>query len=284
MLKQKLTEIPQSIWNEQQLVEYQRSASEEYDSSQISSSYEGQSEQRTRHDEVKEMTTTLLRPGEVLQGTIYRLRSKLTGWEWNRYLDRVGVEACPRFPRIELTRSDVTRWKMASRLVESLSRERSEEEERIQEWIQEWVRNMRCRRCQDWPEVELIFHLPIALGFSGAALIYGGLHALAWSTHFETFTEQLLWRMSACGVMGGVLVCFVILTLGDYRQRPKFLVNWNKVFSFMERLYVVFIYLILLTYILARAYLVVESFISLSHLPAGAYDLPRWSTYFPHFS
>ncbi|KAK0647995.1 hypothetical protein B0T16DRAFT_407565 [Cercophora newfieldiana] len=35
-------------------------------------------------------------------------------------------------------------------------------------------------------------------------------------------------------------------------------------------------------YLLARVYLVVESFINLSHLPKSAYEMPAWSLYVPH--
>ncbi|KAK1757757.1 hypothetical protein QBC47DRAFT_164925 [Echria macrotheca] len=35
-------------------------------------------------------------------------------------------------------------------------------------------------------------------------------------------------------------------------------------------------------YVLARVYLVVESFINLSHLPESAYEMPVWSLYVPH--
>ncbi|KAK4450426.1 hypothetical protein QBC34DRAFT_437265 [Podospora aff. communis PSN243] len=35
-------------------------------------------------------------------------------------------------------------------------------------------------------------------------------------------------------------------------------------------------------YVVARVYLVVESFINLSHLPESAYEVPRWSLYVPH--
>lgn len=284
LLNQKLKEIPQSIWNELSLIDYQRRAPEEYDSGQASSNYEAQSEQGTRHDEDNEMTPTLLGPGDFLQGTGFQLKSELKDWEGSTYSEMVGVNPLPRFPTIELTSSDVTRWKMASCFIE--------ESERAHHNANAFSTNMMHRRCKDWPDVDLIFELPIALGFGVAALIYGGLHALAWSAHFDSLTEQLLWRMSACVVMGGVPICYIITSLGVYYQ-DHFAISmgekyWframEKVFNVSIYLWLALIYLILLAYILARAYLVVESFINLSDLPAGAYDLPRWSTYFPHFS
>ena len=281
----KLIEDPQSIHAEHDLIDQPWRAPEEYDSRQANSSYKSQSEQGARHGEDNEMTRTLLRPGEILKGTGFQLKSKLRDGQKSAYLDLVGVKAYPRFPAIELTCSDFTRWKMAWRLAETFKRA----DIHIEAWGVQIIR----QRCKDWPNVDEIFDLPIALGFSIAALIYGGLHALAWSAHFDSFTEQLLWRMSACVVMGGVPVCYIIVTLTEHCERPKslrkgsehrFIVNWNKVFSLIEDSVNVFLCLILLAYILARAYLVVESFINLAHLPAGAYEVPRWSAYFPNFS
>ena len=42
--------------------------------------------------------------------------------------------------------------------------------------------------------------------------------------------------------------------------------------------------IVLPAYILARAYLAVECFINLSHLPAGVCNVPRWAAYFLHIS
>ena len=227
---------------------------------------------------------TLLRPGEILQGTCFQLKSELDKRQRSNYPEMVGVNACPRFPTIELTSSDVTRWKMASRLLESFKRADPDFRNQGQRTFN--------RRCKNWPDIQ-IRQLPIALGFSGAALTYGGLHALAWSAHFGSFREQLLWRMSTCVVMGVVPICYSIYRLYQFYMDHAYYGHQGKEFWFraIEKVfpgiepYAFFLWcLIVLAYILARAYLVVESFINLSHLPAGAYDLPEWSTYFPHFS
>ena len=256
---------------ERMLINYQRRAPEEYDSGQASSNYEAQLEQGTRHDEDNGMTPTLLGPGEFLQGTYFQLKSKLGGCSRSQCAE-FGVEACPRLPRIELTSSEVTRWKMASRLLESSQRADVEEAG--------WGTSIH-QRCKDWPNVGRMFHLPIALGFTVAALSYGGLHALAWSAHFGSSTEQLLWRMSACVVMGGLPSCYVMIKFARYDGA---LHGRVEVIHAINVTITVLVGLIMLAYMPARAYLVVESFINLSHLPAGAYELPRWSTYFPHFS
>ncbi len=123
---------------------------------------------------------------------------------------------------------------------------------------------------------------PIAFGFCAGALIYGGLHALAWFAHFDSSTEQLLWRISACVVMGGLPVIFVLITVGHRVER--WTSNGGMSDFFLSSMLITLVGLILLAYILARGYLVVECFINLSHLPAEVYEVPQWSAYFPHIS
>lgn len=36
-------------------------------------------------------------------------------------------------------------------------------------------------------------------------------------------------------------------------------------------------------FLLARAFLVVEAFVSIRQLPAAAYETPEWTQVFPHF-
>ena len=139
------------------------------------------------------------------------------------------------------------------------------------------------KRCKDWPEMEDMIKLPIALAFSVTALAYGGLHALAWHAYFKSPTEQLLWRISACVVMGGMPLLLLTAKLEDslpkiFNYRPSIP---RSLISYLVRLTLM---LFVLAYALARAYLVVECFISLAHLPAEVYDVPSWASYFPHIS
>lgn len=148
------------------------------------------------------------------------------------------------------------------------------------------------RRCNDWPETYELFEPQIAFGFGMGTLIYGGLHALAWSANFHSPVERILWRVSTCVVMGGVPVLFV-LSLVMRRLIPVYAVSsihWRYSF-FKTMLDTIFPHipelvalLIFAAYVLARAYLVVECFINLFHLPAAVYDVPTWSVYFPHIS
>ena len=180
-------------------------------------------------------------------------------------------DSYPPLPNISLTSQDVTRWKMAWRVIEY---------GRNYNLYERTYRNLIVQRCKDWPRLEENPEPPIALGFGAVALIYGGLHALAWFAHFDSTTEQLLWRISACVVMGGVPV---ILALIDLTENHLDHLS-HDVFLSLGRILIGLVLLVLLAYVLARGYLVVECFINLSHLPAEVYDVPTWSTYFPHIS
>ena len=173
-------------------------------------------------------------------------------------------------PHVRLTARDITRWKMAWRFCQPHIRKLSGNETRLSSAC---YQQLLARRCTDGPDWDEIFEIPTILGFTAATFIYGGLHALAWSAHFDSATEKLLWRISSCIVMGGL---------------PMILssVNWvpiNIPEKFWQAFWCIEI-LMFVAYTLARAYLVVECFINVFYLPAGVFNTPEWSTYFPHIS
>ena len=192
----------------------------------------------------------------------------------------------PPFPPIDLTTEDVTRYKMAWHALKFYRQPGVNKAPIISRlstlhWHHYYLLGV-VQRCTDWPDIEYVLELPIALGFTTTGMIYGGLHALAWFAHFESSTQQLLWRISACVVMSGFPVCWALVKSYIYTE-----INFPRSLH-LDTIFVSFsliaLYLVALAYILARAYLVVECFINLSHLPAGVYDVPRWASYFPHIS
>ena len=169
------------------------------------------------------------------------------------------------FPTINFSHSDLVRWRMAWNLSERDPGGR---------YYSDFFHELLVHRCGDWPDFRNISgDTSLQIGFIVATLTYGGLHMLAWSAHFRSQTEQLLWRISAAMVMGGLPVIFAALHL------PNIIV-FDYSHNFMDLI----IRLTICVYVLARAYLVVECFIGLSNLPGGVYDVPTWSSYFPHVS
>lgn len=102
----------------------------------------------------------------------------------------------------------INRWKMAKRAAESIQTRQSLDGMKL-------TGESFARRCTNTPEALNLranagFYFlvplldPLALGFGAAAMVYGGLHALAWFAPFHSPIEQLLWRMSCVVVIGGI--------------------------------------------------------------------------------
>lgn len=207
--------------------------------------------------------------------------------------DAMLTDDLSRFKLI-LTARDVTRWKMAWRALCALreheekgakkiaenknSEDNSEiksDEEIFDEAIsrknseqEDFLRHYNCvgrydrlllRRCNDWPETDEIFEPQIAFGFGMGTLIYGGLHALAWSANSHSPAERILWRVSTCVVMSGVPVLFVLWHVLEglipvYHGSSIY----GRLINFYGNMLEIVFFSILATYVLARAYLVVE--------------------------
>ena len=222
-------------------------------------------------------------------------------------------------PKVHLSREDLVRWQMAFRAVSETDHEvrllngfpfhfKDSMPPKYVSWVdssrehRNWIFAF-VPRIRNWPRFESLgfWHY---FGFSSAALVYGGLHALAWSSSFRTPREQLLWQISSCTVMGTMPITLFYMAIGeavdDYVHslfHPVILPTHapsstplisRRVLEFVGKAllvpYFALFVLAILFYLLARAYLVVESFISLSHLSAGVYEVPQWTTDIPHIS
>ena len=257
-----------------------------------------------------DMSTFTLESGELLDGTGLRLRSlsehkKSSIWPslpkfWGKEPDLP-----EHLSRLNFTAQDARRWKMAWQAIQACKMIdlQNPGDENISSRLQiNSLPRLVTERCRDWPDTGDIFgQTAITLGFSVTAFIYGGLHALAWSAPFKSFTEQLLWRTCACAVMGCLPILFVLNAIMAYLHenhhnlweesimvylQEKHHDSWKEFISdwTIHLLLVLAFVLVIWAYFLARIYLVIECFINLSHLPAGVYDVPNWSAYFPHIS
>jgi hypothetical protein len=123
--------------------------------------------------------------------------------------------------------------------------------------------------------------------------LYGGAHAAAWNTHFPSSTEQLLWRICSITVLTMVFF-FLLLTslikllgrlLAEVKEQPSSMLD--AFLLFLKGIIQIFSNLLLLGailfYVFARAFLVVEAFLSVRSLPKGSFETVPWSDYWPHF-
>jgi hypothetical protein len=116
----------------------------------------------------------------------------------------------------------------------------------------------------------------LAFGAFVLSLIYAGCHATAWNSHFPTFAERTFWRGA----------CIVIASWGPFGFLLIFSYRFVRVWRSLH-LFLVLVFLIVfgsgtLLYVLARAFIVVEAFISVRSLPVGAYDSVDWLSFWPH--
>ncbi|KAK3619489.1 hypothetical protein LTR56_023990 [Elasticomyces elasticus] len=118
----------------------------------------------------------------------------------------------------------------------------------------------------------------ILAGFTLAGVVYGMIHLSAWNAPFPSVSQMWLWRASAITLISSP-VFLIIGLMGDYDANES---DGNVCSLFCAPFSFAFMVIGVLCYITARAYLVVECFIGLSHLPPDAFLVPHWSRYFPH--
>lgn len=161
-------------------------------------------------------------------------------------------------------------------------------------------------RIRNWPGINGLFEPFKHIGlFTAASVLYGGWHLTAWNGPFRTAVEGILWKVSAVGVSVSVILEQALYALLEshncfkYRATnmdPKPLGGLRKLlepsepfknsiivlWAVLDFLVPIILWLNLCLLIFSRAYLVVESCISLAFVPDGAFTIPQWSFYIPH--
>lgn len=255
--------------------------------------------------------STILATGQNLVSTPFRLRSL------SEQLNEISVRST-RFPLVRTSQrsralqqilatdisslklvmktEDILRWNMAWKAIQWCKTSRVKHVG-ISSWeAAEHLTSLLIERCGDTPGRDTTHsHHPskilakiltptMTIGFSIATLVYGGIHLLAWHANFHLPVEQSLWRLSAAAVAGGLpLIYLLSQTRIIVHKWPTLGLGILRVAGFyLEFTISISLILVPIAYVLARAYLVVECFINITHLPAGVYDVPNWSAYFPH--
>jgi len=105
-----------------------------------------------------------------------------------------------------------------------------------------------------------------------AAVVVGGIHCLAWLFHFSSHLEQVVWRMSAAGVVGVPIPVFVLLKLRFEGWENKVLRVGRELLFYGLSSY----------YITCRICLLVLPCIALRALrPTALVDI-QWTAFSPH--
>ncbi|KAI5820310.1 hypothetical protein BZA77DRAFT_372432, partial [Pyronema omphalodes] len=126
------------------------------------------------------------------------------------------------------------------------------------------------------------------------SLIYAGCHATAWNSHFPSFTERYLWRIACIFIAAGgpillvlIAVYHVVDSFVSFLEDHVFHCRIYEIIPDLPRVSVLIAFWVLprgciLLYTSSRIFIIVEAFISMRSLPAGAYDSVDWIEIIPH--
>ncbi|QYT02627.1 hypothetical protein H0G86_009620 [Trichoderma simmonsii] len=116
---------------------------------------------------------------------------------------------------------------------------------------------------------------------SGATM-FGAVHAVAWNFAFPSRVELIFWRCATIFTTAGPPGFFLLTWLHDMMEpveQPKRLLDRLKEFVDSVALYSVGF--IMLLYVAARLFIIVEMFRTLCFLPPGSY-ISTWTSNIPH--
>lgn len=122
------------------------------------------------------------------------------------------------------------------------------------------------RHWQMWHRIILLVFVSIT------GLLYGGIHAMKWVDPFPTAIERQLWRISSCvGALGIIPVIFLGMPgfsgVWISQERPR---------RYFDSVCIVCGVVAGLAFVVARTFLVVESFLSIRSLLAGSFQVVKW--------
>ena len=214
-------------------------------------------------------------------------------------LDRVDLEALEmimtRARHIEDTDPHkATRWSLASKAVSEhpCLRSRFSSTQKTSTRIgpnlfEPHVEELVVESAQDWANDELLrsmsgFTMGVVLW--AVSMVYGGMHTAAWHSYFPSEAERELWRGSSILIAASGLIWVAINFAALVSRRIEG--YWNRVEVLQEHWVSLWglgslAALCGTLYLAARAFLVIEAFISLRNLPADAYATPPWTQIFP---
>ncbi|KAI4191170.1 MAG: hypothetical protein L6R41_000307 [Letrouitia leprolyta] len=188
-----------------------------------------------------------------------------------------------------------TRWELAAKAMSSypaiarrlICRERSQDGKLIR-WFKPAMEELVDDTIGNWATGNLLRAMScfvMGMVMWSASVAYGGVHATAWSGHFPSRIEAILWQSSSICIAGSGLTWILINLLA--RTFPWFKAYWKQVETLRAH-WTSLVSLGLLAslcgfaYLLTRLFLVVESLISLRKLPASTYDTLEWTQLVPH--
>jgi hypothetical protein len=126
----------------------------------------------------------------------------------------------------------------------------------------------------------------VSLILTSVFLVYGGVHLVAWQYNFQTNAEGTMWRIaSIITTSSGLIILLAQILDHSEDSGPGFYLNTSLLEQLKSSLLMglgIFIWVLVFVEILARSFLVIESFRALPNSPSSVYEIPRWTAYLPH--
>lgn len=111
---------------------------------------------------------------------------------------------------------------------------------------------------------------------------YGGMHLLAWQYNFQTDIEGLLWRIASIITASSGLIIFISQIGSSVQSRAPARHPLRGVTYAFLSIWMILGMLLFWFEVVARSFLIVESFKALPNSPPSVYEVPRWTAYLPH--
>jgi hypothetical protein len=117
--------------------------------------------------------------------------------------------------------------------------------------------------------------------FTTTGVVISGLHILAWSWSFPSYTIRILWRVFSVAAMCSLPAPFILaLAVSLINRYDAYLKGIDYLLYFV----VVLVLACIAVYVISRLGLIVLVFYCFSSMPAAVYETLNWNTIFPHFS
>lgn len=156
------------------------------------------------------------------------------------------------------------------------------------DWLESTTQHFVSTAASNWPHDGLLrttSGLWIGTSLWLVSIAFSGVHIAAWRAPFPTEVEAWVWRCASLYVAFSGILWAGIHVLASISARTWWV--WYDVMSGQAPRWLnVFLGVVCgvcgLAYLFCRAYLIIESFISLRHLPVAAYVVPEWTLGVPH--
>jgi hypothetical protein len=188
--------------------------------------------------------------------------------------------------KLVLTEADQYCWLLASKGLakyKSLLQYDNELHPNRDRYLEDCTERLLVDRVGDIPKLETLSGAVIVATLAIAGFLYGGVHLAAWHTPFKTKIEEYLWKISAVSLAasGPLGVCVIFISRSWKIEREYEMSLGRFLFTC---LLMCILPVAAVVYVVARVYLIAESFINLTYLEQSVFVVPSWLQYFPHIT